>query len=173
MRFETTVVGALLCAALPLSSSAQTFTVQAEVVEGCALVGSNETTGLDFGTLAFGSIPAIHSGDVAATAVGSGGSATQVWCTPGLELQVAVDAGTNANAGQRYLARNGGGSSPIPYGLYTDALRTIAIPVAGYVSISVPPSGLVDLPIHGVASLPGGGLLPGHYADVLQVTLSW
>lgn len=173
MRNAAPSVVTLLLAALPVSMGAQTFSVQAEIVQGCALVGSNQVADLDFGTLAFGAVPAVFFGDVTATAVGGGGTATQIWCTPGMQLQVAVDAGTHASGGQRHLARVGGGSPLIPYGLYADALHAAAIPLSGSVPVSVPGGGFLDLPIHGVATLPGGGLLPGHYADVLQVTLSW
>jgi spore coat protein U-like protein len=173
MRIGTSMVGVLLCASSAVPAAAQTFAVQAEIVEGCALVGSSEVNNLDFGVIDFGTLPAIFSGTAVASTVGAGGSATQIWCTPGVQLQVAVDSGLQASGGQRFLARTGGGSTPIPYGLYTDALQTVAIPTTGHVTVSVPPGGFLDLPIHGVASLPGGGLMPGQYTDVLQVTLSW
>jgi len=32
---------------------------------------------------------------------------------------------------------------------------------------------VVNLPIYGIATLPGTGLVAGVYTDTLQVTLSW
>lgn len=172
MGSHVVILGLGLLAVLPGRLHAQTFTVQATVVEGCALVGSNQTSGLDFGTMDFGSMPAVLAGVVPAMAL-TGGSPTRVWCTPGVQLQMAIDAGIHESGGQRFLARAGGGSAAVPYGLYADSSHATPIPAAQQVPISVPLDGFVDLPVYGLASLPGGGLLPGQYGDVLHVTLSW
>lgn len=148
----------------------QDFTVNAEVVEGCVLIGTTGTSGLDFGILDFGSAPAIVAAELPGSAM-TGSLATQLWCTPGLSMQVSVDAGQHASGGQRMLARSGGGQ--VPYALFVDSGHSVAIPPGGPVGVTAPPGGLIDLPIYGLASVPGGALMPGSYTDTLQVTVSW
>ena len=149
-----------------------TFAVSAQIVPGCALIGSQQTSGINFGTLNFGSYPATQSGPVGASV--TGGSALQLDCTPGVQLNVSVNGGLHASNGgtQRNVVRNGG-TNAVVYSLYTSAAATTAIPVGQSVSVTAPSSGVVNLPIYGIATLPGTGLVAGVYTDTLQVTLSW
>ena len=154
-------------------SAAQTMAVAADVVLGCALLTSQATSGIDFGSLAFGTHPAVKSGAVTAAVVASGGGAMQVECTRGMTVQVTVGAGQHASGAQRRLALNGNTSYVVPYTLYTTAAHTTPLPVNTSVSVTVPSDGLLTLPIYGSATLPGSGLMPGAYGDTVVVTLSW
>ena len=161
----------LMVSALATVVYGQSFTVTAEIVEGCALVGTSDSSGLDFGTLNFGTYPAIYSGNVTASAVGAGGP-VQVECTSGLTMQVDVDGGQHLSGSQRRLL-HGGSGDVVPYALFTTASHAVPIPVSTPVSVVIPPAGVITLPIFGVATLSGTGLTPGAYTDLLQVTLSW
>ncbi|MBN3787164.1 spore coat U domain-containing protein [Burkholderia sp. Ac-20353] len=164
-----------LALALPVAGIAdtvlprtQTFTVSAQIVAGCGVVGGGSGTGLDFGTLDFGTHPAIATGQANAT---TGGSALQIECSPGTTLKMTVDGGIHPTLGntQRNLAN--AGSRLIAYRLYADASRTNALAVGQAVSIAV--SGTVSLPIYGALTLPGGNTPAGTYIDTAQVTLSY
>jgi spore coat protein U-like protein len=148
----------------------QTFTVSAEIVPGCIVSGSSQTSGIPFGSLAFGLHPATWNGSAYASA-STGVGAVELECTAGVTLTMTVDGGLHASAGSRHLAASG--ASPIPYALYADSGLVTAIPMTGSVGVVVPPSGVIDVPIHGVAQMPGASQAPGVYADTLNVTFSW
>lgn len=172
MGFRLTfLVGVMTIAASP--ASAQAFSIAAEIVQGCGLVGSPSVSGIDFGTLAFGSRPAVMSGPVHAASTAQGGGLVQLDCTAGTTLQVSVGAGQHASGTQRRLGLNDGNTYLVPYVVFADAARTVEVPTTGGVSVLVGAGGVVALPIYATASLPGGGLLPGTYSDSVQITLTW
>lgn len=163
----------LLFLLLPLfggRASGQSFTVSAEIVPGCLIRGSAQTSGLGGGVLAFGTHPATAEGPVYAV-VTSGGSAVELECTAGLALSVEIDAGLHGTAASRHLVESGGGS--VPYSLFVDAGLTTPLPPSGSVGVVVPPSGVVVLPVHAVAHLTGIQQAPGTYTDTLAVTFTW
>ncbi len=151
--------------------AAQSFNVSAEIVPGCAVRGTHQTTALALGTIDFGAIPATQTGVVQASAPGGAMGGIELECTAGLTLTLAIDSGQHASAGSRRLATAGG--AHLAYALYADAGHQTAIPLAGGVAVNVPAGGVIDLPIHAVAHLPGGGQAPGSYTDTVAVTLSW
>jgi spore coat protein U-like protein len=163
---------ALATLAIPAVAAGQAtdLDVMAEIVPGCAVDGSTAASGLDFGSLAFGTYPAVLAGPVDASLSASGG--VQVRCTAGLTFQLSADGGEHADGSGRRLARAGDPASVVPYALYATAAHDVGLPIAGHVDVTVPASGLVDLPIYAVATLPGS-VAPGLYSDTLHVTLSW
>lgn len=164
------VIAAVNC--LQTTGVGQSFSVSAEIVEGCTVNQSAQTTGVNFGTLAFGSYPAVHTGPVLGS-VTLGAATVQLECTANLALQVSVGPGLHANGVTRRLGHNGGNTYLVDYALYTNVARTSAVPLTGSVGVTMPASGVMELPIYGVATLPGTGLMPGIYNDTLQVTLAW
>lgn len=152
--------------ALPTTAS---FVVTAQVVAGCGIVGTSQTSGLDFGTLDFGTHSTVATGELSAVAL-SGGLPVQIECSPGSTLSITVDAGLHANAGQRRLQLVGQ-ADVVAYALYADAARTQPLLIGQ--PVSLPVSGTINMPIHGVLTLPGTGLPAGAYADTAQVTLSY
>jgi spore coat protein U-like protein len=172
LRLATPIGLVLLFTSVAKAADTATFAVSAQIVPGCTLIGSQQTSGINFGTLNFGSHAATTSGQVGAFV--TGGSALQLDCTPGIQLNVSIDGGLHAsNSGtQRNLVRNSG-TGAIVYSLYTTPAATTAIPVGQSVAVTVPSSGVIDLPIYGRATLPGTGLSAGVYTDTLQVTLTW
>jgi spore coat protein U-like protein len=151
-------------------AAGQSLAVTAAIVPGCAVDGSAATAGLDFGSLAFGTFPAVLAQSVDASL--SAGAGIQIRCTGGLGLQISADGGEHADGSGRRLARAGDPGSAVPYTLYATAAHDVALPIAGHVGLVVPASGLVDLPLSAVAALPGTAE-PGLYTDTLHVTLTW
>jgi spore coat protein U-like protein len=167
--------GMLLASLLTLMAQpalGQSIPVSAEIVPGCAVVGSSASQGLAMGTIAFGTHSAVASGTVRAAAVVGGANAMRLECTPGLTLQVTIDAGQHAAGGQRRLAR-ANTTGGISYGVFIDPQGSTPLAANTAVPLAVPASGFLDLPIHGIATLPGGGVWPGTYSDLLQVTVVW
>lgn len=163
---------ALALHALLETGWAQSFSVTAEVVEGCAIGGLVPSGSVDLGVLSFGTAPAVHAGTLDGFVTLSGGP-IELQCTPGLVLHLSVSAGQHASGGQRHLARDGATGDKVPYALYTSPALSTPIPAAGSIPLIVPGSGRLALPIHGRVTLSGTGLMPGHYRDTLDVTLTW
>jgi spore coat protein U-like protein len=173
MQLRVVVVALLVgMQCVPATGWTQSFTVTAEVVEGCAINGSTQSISVAFGTLSFGTHPAVHAGPVDGSVMLSG-APVQLQCTPNLALDLAIGAGLHATAGQRQLQHTGNSAYRVQYNLYTTAAHTTAIPTTGSTSVTIPGSGVLTLPVYGVAQLPGTGLLPGAYTDSLQVTVTW
>ena len=169
-RHLIAVIAAVYC--LQTTGFGQSFSVTAQIVEGCTVNQSTQTAGVNFGTMAFGSYPAVQAGPVLGS-VTLGGATVQLECTANLALQVGVGAGLHAAGGTRRLGHNGGDTYLVDYALYTNAARTSPLPLTGTVGVTMPASGVMELPIYGVATLPGTGLMPGIYNDTLVVTLTW
>ena len=146
----------------------QTFVVSAQIVAGCGVVGGGAGNGLDFGTLDFGTYPAVATGQSNAT---SSGSTLQIECSPGTTLMVSIDGGMHSTGGntQRNLAN--ANTQLIGYRLYADAAHTSAFPVGQ--AVSIPVSGVISLPIYGSVALQGGSAPAGTYTDTAQVILSY
>ncbi|ODS52699.1 MAG: hypothetical protein ABS36_16815 [Acidobacteria bacterium SCN 69-37] len=150
---------------------AQSFAVSAELVAGCVVGGTHQTSSLAFGTLDFGVQSATDATPAHATAAGVPFGGLDLQCTPGLALTVAVDAGRHASSGTRRLSTVNGDT--VPYVLYADAGRQQPISIDGRVDVTIPAGGVLDLPIHAVAYPAGAGQPAGVYGDTLAVTVSW
>ena len=147
------------------------FAVNAEIVAGCGLSGTTTRSGIDFGLLNFGSASAVSNSTL--TGVSSaGGSQLQLQCTQETGVLVAIDGGLHLTGNVRHLALSGV-ANQIAYSLYLDnGFTTLASPNQA-VSIAVPNSGVLNLPIYGRLTLPGSGLTSGAYIDTVQISVSW
>jgi spore coat protein U-like protein len=152
---------------------------------GCIVSGAPGAgaTGVNFGTLDFGTQPATFTGILAATASGGAGGAgaTQILCSPDVtSLSITVSGGNNAGQGGSVgigsRAMKLGTSSYLPYEVYSDAGMTSAYPTsASAVGVTLPGTGVaLPLPIFGrINKTSAAALTSGTYTDVLQVTLAW
>lgn len=161
-----------------------TLNAQMVLQAGCSISGaaSAGTSGVNFGTLDFGSQPSTFTGVLTATATGGagGGGGTQITCSPDVTaITVSVSGGNNAGqggsvgTGSRALKF---GSSYLPYEVYSDAGLTTAFPVnATALGVTLPGTGAaVALPVYGRINKTSVNAMPaGNYVDVLQVTLTW
>lgn len=156
--------------ATPIPTSAS-FAVNATVSTGC-LVVSNPTqiSGIQFGTLDFGSQSAVSGAAATAWLASGGGSMAQVQCTSGAAVTITIDGGLHAQGTQRRLKY--GTSHYLPYNLYTSG--SMATSYAPGVGVPLDTTvGATALPVYGRAVPPSSGLPAGQYTDTVQVILSW
>ncbi|APW40711.1 hypothetical protein RD110_14610 [Rhodoferax koreense] len=161
-----------------------TLNAQMVLQAGCSISGaaSAGNSGVNFGTLDFGSQPSTFTGVLTATATGGAGGAgaTQITCSPDVTaITVSVSGGNNpgqgsgVGTGSRALKF---GTSYLPYEVYSDAGLTTAFPVnATAIGVPLPGTGAaVNLPVYGRINKTSLNAMPaGSYVDVLQVTLTW
>lgn len=158
----------LLCTAHPgWSLPTQTFQVNATVVNGCLVSGSN--TGV-FGSLDFGTQPGVGSRSVSASYVQS--STINLACTPGTTLNMSINGGGNYGTSRNLKIANN--SDLVAYTLYTSATHSAAsaIPVNQNVALTYSNANNITLPLYGLLQLSGVNRA-GTYSDTLTVTLSW
>lgn len=172
-------LGCSLAALLPTLALGQsapttgTLQITARIEAGCRVVGHmNQTSGLDFGTLNFGSHPSIFP--VALTAQSQGPSGTvQLTCSSVVNANVSVSTGQYAIGNQRRMAN---GANRVAYDLFADS--GFVLPFTGTTprAIAVSASGstaTVSLPIYGRVAPFAGGHPAGNYQDDVQITVTW
>lgn len=165
-------------------STSGTLNAQMTLTASCAVSGSAAAgnTGVNFGTLDFGSQPSTFNGVLVANPSGGAGGAgaTQISCSPEVSaVSVSVSGGNNpgqggtVGTGTRALKN---GSSYLPYEIYSDASMVTAFPTAATpLGVVMPGTGApIALPVFGRINKTNTSAMPaGTYADVLQVTVSW
>ncbi|MDA8523564.1 spore coat protein U domain-containing protein [Acidovorax sp. NCPPB 4044] len=155
-------------ATIPTTGS---FSVNAAIVRGCMVAGgSGQTTGLNFGTIDFGTHSAVRTGNETRLAGSGMGGQALIQCTPGTAVQVAADEGQHAQGGQRRLSNSAGGY--VPYALALVAATTAALVPNVPAGITLGATATA-LPLQGTVTFPGFGLAAGTYTDTVRVTLSW
>ena len=150
------------------------------IISGAPGAGSS---GVNFGTLDFGTQPSTFTGVVTASASGgaAGAGATNIVCSTDITaLTISVSAGNNAGQGGTIgtgaRAMKLGTSTYLPYEVYSDSGLTTPYPTsATSLGVTLPGTGApFPLPIFGRINKTSVNALPlGTYTDVLQVTLSW
>lgn len=160
--------------ALPSSAIAQTVTGTIDttitLTSACEVNGSEATTGVEFGTLDFGSQTTLFSEATTELQTDSG-SGISIQCSPGSDASLTVTSGNNDGTVPGSGRAMSNGTLLVPYDLYTDAalLTTLSngadIPVTGDGTVQT-------VPIYGRA-LGNASLTPGTYTDTVSVTLSF
>jgi spore coat protein U-like protein len=178
------VAGSVLVSGAAPVSAQLTGTLGADLTltSSCTISGGSGTSGLDFGTLDFGTHPATFSGVLTTQATGGAGVAgnTNIVCSPDVtSVTVIVDGGTHAGQGggvgpgARALAA---GLNYVPYEVYATAGFASPYPTNGTgVSVNIAsPGQTFNLPIYGrINKTSPDAVSAGLYSDTLQVTLSW
>ena len=166
-------------AALLLAPTAQadiTGTVDATITlqAGCIINGQNHSDGsvsADFGTLAFGTHNTLFT---QANAQIMSGGALRVQCSPGITPVLSFDAGENdgegAGGGLRAMENGSAAGQYVTYNLYSDAGRTLVIPIGGDITLASDGSEQT-VNVYGRA-FGTAGLTPGTYSDVITVVLA-
>ncbi|MHA7117035.1 Csu type fimbrial protein [Pseudomonas promysalinigenes] len=138
----------------------------------CQVNGSTGTTGLNFGTLNFGTADALFS-TVNGQVLGGGGAAMSILCSAGTVPVIKVRAGAHdgqSTGGTRALADGAG--NYVPYDFYTDAGRTTLLAIDG--TIALPTSTGVAQTVNLYGQARGkAGLPAGTYTDTVAVELSF
>ncbi|MBK4987988.1 Csu type fimbrial protein [Pseudomonas sp. S36] len=164
-RFAGYFAGVGLLLAAPLdAATVSTFTVSAQVVPGCLVVGG----ATQYGMLDYGSQSALSTATLTAAI---GGATVTLQCTPGVALSMSLDGGQNGAGGARNLKR-AGGAQLLSYQLYRDAALAQGLGIGQSVGVAYSDPAAVKLALYGRVQLPGN-LPPGTYSDVVQVTFSW
>lgn len=128
-------------------------------------------TGIDFGTLDFGSASTLFTQVDAEVSSGVAGIAIQ--CSNGVPAELIFQAGQNdtagAGTGDRAMAHASEANQFVTYSLYSDSGRSTVIPVGG--SVDIPAGGaLQTINVYGRA-FGEPGLVSGVYNDVVTVVL--
>ncbi|MGE8323701.1 MAG: spore coat U domain-containing protein [Pseudomonas sp.] len=157
--------GIVVLLAAPLdAATTSNFTVTAQIVAGCLVVGGVS----QYGTLDYGSHSALATG---ALSTSLGGTTVTFQCTPGVALSMSLGGGQNSASGTRNLKRTGG-TEVLAYQLYQDAAFSQSLGIGQSVAVSYTDPTTIKLPVYGQVQL--SGLLPaGTYTDVVQVTVTW
>lgn len=149
--------------------------VRLDVQRGCQLVGQQRSAGVEqLGVLDFGSSARLDdpAGPLGAALMNE--RLPRLECNPDTTYQIRVDGGLHGGVGDvRYMAGSAEHSKPIPYRLYQDPARRIALAVDVPVSGRVPDTGSVDLPLY--ARIEPLAQIPrvSRYSDQVKVTLTW
>lgn len=166
------------------------ITASITLTSSCLVVGAGTTsTGIDLGSLNFGSRPATFTGFVTAVpSATSGGANTQVICSPDVGgVSISINGGshpgqgTAVGSGSRAMRTAfGTGFAYLPYEVYRDAAYSTAYPLSTAVTgISVADGNgvtgnAIDLPIYARINKTSTAPLPaGSYLDTLLVTLNY
>ncbi|CAM3793689.1 spore coat U domain-containing protein [Paracidovorax anthurii] len=148
-----------------------TFSVNATIVRGCMVAGqAGQVTGVNFGTIDFGTHSAVRTGSETQFAGSGSGTQALIQCTPGTAVQVTADAGQHAQGAQRRLSNSAG--AYVPYALALVAGTTAPLTPNVPASLTLGATATA-LPLQGTVTFPGFGLPAGSYTDTVQVTLSW
>lgn len=181
----------LATAALGAQAATLTGSLTASITlaSSCLVVGApGATTGINLGTLDFGSWPATFTGVMTATPSGGvSGSITQLLCSPDVTgISLTVNGGQNAGQGGSTVgvgSRSMRGVSAsgivayLPYEIYSDAGFATPFPVGTAVAgLAIPATGLaISLPLFARVnkSVSGAALPAATYSDTLVITLNY
>ncbi|GGP23150.1 Csu type fimbrial protein [Silvimonas iriomotensis] len=170
------MLGACTVLTLALSGIAMGGTTTGQVnstmtlTAACQVNGSTTSTGVNFGSLNFGSQTTLFS--TASAQVNGGSGAIAVQCSPGSGATLTFQAGLHdaqVTGGGRAMA-NGAGKF-IPYDIYSDAGYSTVL--ASGSSVNITEDGTTQtVNIYGRA-VGVAGLTPGTYSDVIAVQLNF
>ncbi|MFJ4457833.1 spore coat U domain-containing protein [Pseudomonas sp. NPDC089392] len=163
---------------LALASQAQAASVTGNIsstltlIAACQVNGSSGTSGLNFGSLNFGTQDALF-GTANAQVLGGTGTAMSILCSAGTVPVVRVRAGAHdgqSTGGTRALADGAGNF--VPYDFYTDSGHTSLLAIDG--TITLPTSTGVAQTVNLYGQARGkAGLPAGVYTDTVAVELSF
>ncbi|ALI03298.1 SCPU domain-containing protein [Pseudomonas sp. FW306-02-F02-AA] len=166
---------------LALASSAQAVTtVTGQISANLTLTaacqvngaGTGAGTGINFGTLSFGTATSLFTTASGQVLSGSGG-ALSILCSSGTSPTVKVRAGTNdgqSAGGTRALADGSGNF--VPYDLYSDSGHTTLLAIDDVISLATSTGVAQTVNIYGKA-VGKAGLPAGSYTDTVAVELAF
>jgi len=145
------------------------------LVEACSIDGAENATGVDFGSLEFGSPSALFT-QADAQVVDSGGSGVTVLCSPGVNATFTLKSGlhdSKGNQGVHAMKIADPGTAYVGYSLYSDAARTAQLALNGTIDVGPFVDQPISLDLYGRAFGDPGKLPAGTYNDTLNVELTW
>ena len=165
-------LGLALAANSHAATSTGTLNSTLTLTAACQVNGGTGTSGLDFGTLDFGTQDALFA-SADGQVLGTGGGALIVLCSAGTIPEVRVLAGSNDGAsegGTRALADGSGNF--VPYDFYTDTGRTQLLGIGDPITLATSTGVAQTVELYGRA-LGKPGLPAGVYSDTVAVELSF
>lgn len=165
------VVGAL--AFTPNLQAQVSGTIDASItLEAACSVDGEEGSGVDFGSLAFGSHSALF-GQADAQVAGAGG--ITVLCSPGVTPTFTLLSGLHDGevAPAIHAMEDTDATSYVGYTLYTDETRTDVLDINGTIVLDAFSNDPQTIALYGRAFGDPGNLPAGTYTDTLQVELTW
>lgn len=165
-------LGMALASQAPAATVTGTINSTLTLIAACQVNGSSGTSGLNFGSLNFGTQDALF-GTANAQVLGGSGGALSVLCSAGTVPVIRVRAGAHdgqSTGGTRALADGAGNF--VPYDFYTDAGRTQLLAIDG--TITLPTSTGVAQTVNLYGQARGkAGLPAGVYTDTVAVELTF
>lgn len=166
---------ALLGVAMVFSANAETVTGQIALsltlTSSCQVNGGTSLSGLNFGTLNFGSTSSLFTEASSQLLGGTGsGGALSILCSSGTSPTVKVRAGLND--GQNSRALSDGHGNLVPYNLYTDSSFNMPLAIDGVISLATSTGVPQTVSIYGKAT-GVAGLPAGTYTDFVSVELAF
>ncbi|AZD49414.1 spore coat U domain-containing protein [Pseudomonas chlororaphis] len=169
---------ALALLGLAIFSSAQAATVTGQITSSliltssCQVNGAGGSSGLNFGTLNFGTTDSLFT-QATAQVLGGGGGALSILCSSGTSPVVKVRAGAHdgqSAGGTRALADGSGNF--VPYDLYTDSGHSQLLAIDDVINLATSTGVAQTVNIYGKA-LGKAGLPAGTYTDTVAVELTF
>ncbi|MCI4590290.1 spore coat U domain-containing protein [Sphingobium sp. BYY-5] len=177
------ILAALCAAAFSMPAHADiTGTIDATITltTACRInnaVVPDTTTGVDFGTIDFGTQNSYFT-TADAQLVGTVGNGIAIQCSDGIEPTIAFSGGSFAGLGSSNTGTTGAramkhtaDANYVTYNLYEDVAGGTAIPVDGTIVLASDGS-VQTVPIFGRA-FGANSLVTGTYSDVVVVTVSF
>ncbi|QXH34075.1 Csu type fimbrial protein [Pseudomonas muyukensis] len=163
---------------LALAAQAQAATVTGTIsstltlTAACQVNGTGGTSGLNFGSLNFGTQDSLFT-TANGQVLGGGGGAMSILCSAGTVPAIKVGAGIHdgqSAGGTRALADGAGNF--VPYDFYTDAGHTQLLAVDGIITLPTSTGVAQTVNLYGQAR-GKAGLPAGVYTDTVAVELSF
>lgn len=165
------------------ASSSGTITATLTLTNGCLINGSPSQSGINFGTLDFGSHTSQFS-NLDGTLSSGGGSTFGVQCTVGTTYTVTMTNSTNTAPATvtgtvgnpaRYLVNTTDNGQGIAYSLYSDAGKNNVIANGATLTKVSTTSGVDNYTLYGGISGNGvnASVKAGTYTDVINVTVAY
>ncbi|CAI8752744.1 spore coat U domain-containing protein [Pseudomonas zeae] len=173
-RLGPALLGFAMTANVSASSVTGQISVNLTLTDACQVngAGTGAGTGINFGTLSFGSETSLFTSAIGEV-LSSGGGALSILCSSGTSPTVTVRTGSNDGGslgGTRALADGSGHF--VPYDLYTDAGRTTLLAIDGVIPLATSTGVAQTVNIYGKA-LGKASLPAGAYTDTVSVELAF
>ncbi|HEY2452163.1 MAG TPA: spore coat protein U domain-containing protein [Scandinavium sp.] len=165
-------------------TSLGTIAATLTLTNGCLINGSPSQSGINFGTLDFGTRPATFSTLTTQLTGASGGNSFTVQCTTS-SYSVAITGNTNSTAPgtvvgtpgtpARYLVSTTNATQGVAYSLYSDSGYNTVIANNTALPIASTTGGVDSYTLYG--RIQGGGnsvtVVPGTYTDTINVSVNY
>ncbi|MEG0862424.1 MAG: spore coat U domain-containing protein [Pseudomonas sp.] len=171
-RFIFAGVGLALCTQAQAATVTGQINATLTLTASCQVNGSAGSSGLNFGTLSFGTVDALFT-QASGQVLGGSGGAMSILCSSGTIPVVKIGAGSNDSqsaGGTRALADSAG--NYVAYDFYTDSGHSQLLAINGTITLPTSTGVAQTVNLYGLAK-GKAGLPAGVYTDTVSVELSF